>query len=127
MGRKFRSKPPKIGAFCIFGCILGMQYLHNSVNPEYLPECTQGFFPTTRGVPWMAPAGPQTTHRPGRSQMTFKSWPPAGGRREAPPATLQNLDQNDYTGFWRPRRGPARARRGGGGCPNTLEPTPDPP
>ena len=84
MGRKFRSKPPQIGVFCVFGCIFGMKYWNNSVNPEYLPECTQAFFPTTRGVPWMAPAGPQTTHRATASQIRFKSRPPARTSR-APP------------------------------------------
>ena len=127
MGRKFRSKPPQIGAFCVFGCILGMKYLHNSVNPEYLPECTQAFFPTTRGVPWMAPAGPQTTHRATASQIRFKSRPPARTSRGAPPAKSFRPHQNDHTGFWGPGGGPAGSRRGGGGDQNSLEPTPDAP
>ena len=124
--RKSRMKYPEIGVFSVFGCVFGMEILHNSVDPEYAPQLTQVFFPTTMGVDWMAPTRPHTTHSAGPGHIKCKSSRPAR-RRRAPPAEVSRPHQNDHTDFWGPRRGPARARRGGGGCLNTLEPTPDVP
>ena len=115
MGRKFRSKPPQIGGLGVFGCILSMKYLNNSVNPEYLSECTQGFFPTTRGVRWMAPDRPHTTHRATAGHIKFKSSRPAGARR-GPPLKM-HIDPTKMTtqAPWdraEARRGPAVAGAG---------------
>ena len=127
LDRKCLGKTPQICASGAFGCIFDRKYLNNSAVPQYAPECTHGFSPTTMGVRWMAPAGPQTAHRPSARQMTSKICHPAGASREAPPATAHQPHQNDHTGVWGPRRGPGRARRGVGGCPNTPEPPPDTP
>ena len=116
LDRKCWSKTPQIGASGVFWCIFDRKYLNNSAVPQYAPECTHGFFPTTMGVRWMAPAGPQTAHRPTASQMTVKICHPAAAMR-GPPPRPHRLDPGKMTtqasgGRAEARRGPAVA--GGG-------------
>ena len=117
LDRKCLGKTPQICASGAFGCIFDRKYLNNSAVPQYAPECTHGFFPTTMGVRRMAPAGPQTADRPSARQMTCQICHPADAAREAPPPTAHQPHQNDHTSVWGPRGGPARARRGGVGAP----------